>query len=91
MDIRQFLILSTAHVSPETGKMLDETEPKDWPVCGGPWTTYGWFMWCHEEDLEGNIPPELTMVFDYARSKGCNYVLFDRDGDQNDDLPQFDW
>lgn len=90
-DIRQFLIVSTIHVTQETAKMLDETPVKDWPVAGGPWGTYGWFMWCREEDLEGNIPPELMGVFDFARAAGCNYVLFDRDGDQRDDLPQFEW
>lgn len=91
LDIRSFLILSTIHVPQSVAQMLDQTPREEWPLCGGHWSSYGWFLWCHEEDVEGNIPPELMVVFDFARSKGCNYVLFDCDADQRDDLPQFEW
>lgn len=91
LEVRQFLTLSTGHVSEATAQMLETTPIKDWPVCGGHFGTYGWFMYAHDEDCEGDIPPELMVIFDYARANGCNYVLFDCDGDTVDQLPTFDW
>lgn len=91
LEIRPFLVLSTGHVSEETAKMLDSTPAAQWPVLGGPFGDYGWFMRASDEDTSGDIPVELMNVFNFARANGFNYVLFDCDASTVDQLPTFDW
>jgi len=91
LEIRSFLTISTAHVSEQTATLLDNTPEKDWPVSGGLFSTYGWFMYAHDEDCSGDIPSDLMAVFTFARSHGCNYVLFDCDADAVDNLPTYEW
>lgn len=90
-EVRNFLTLSTGHVPREVAEALDSNFPDTWPVCGGPFNTFGWFMYAHDEDCEGTIPPELMRVFEYALSVNCNYVLFDCDADVLPALPSWDW
>lgn len=91
-EIHNVLTLSTSHVTETTAKILNSIPCEQWSsVCGGPFGSYGWFMYAPEEDFEGTIPPELMRVFKYARSVGCKYVLFDRDANTVDQLPAFEW
>jgi len=88
-EIRKFLTLSTGHVTKETQQILDGSTPKNWPVFGFG-GEYGWVIYAHDEhDLE--IPPDLWGLCEYARSKGCDYIMLDADADLIDDLPQYEW
>lgn len=89
LEIRNFLIVSTAHVSEQTAKFLNNTPADEWPISGGPFSTYGWFMYTHDPEL--NTIEDLMPVFALARANGCNYVLFDCDASTVDQLPTFDW
>lgn len=89
LEIRKVLVLSTVHVPPELAKSLDSMASPSWPVCGGPWAGYGWFMYAHEPNLDH--PPELNPVFEFARENGCDYVLFDCDACEVDILTKYDW
>jgi hypothetical protein len=37
------------------------------------------------------VPDVVLAIQRYARTRGCDYVLFDADGDRVDDLPGWDW
>lgn len=87
-----FMVLSTNHVSADTAKYLDENDHNDWPVTGGPFSIYGWFMYAHDADEEDlDIPADLRAIFDYVRSCGHTHVLLDCDGDILADLPTYEW
>lgn len=89
-EIRNFLTLSTGHVTKATSEMLDNTKLENWPVFGGIISTVGWFMYAHEETEQEN-PADLLVVFEYARKHNCPYVMFDCDADVIDELPFYDW
>lgn len=92
LEFRKILVLSTSHVTEETKDLLDSDLPLDqWPVSGGPYGDYGWFMYAHEDPDDEKIPAELRVVFAFARANGCDNVLFDCDADQVDGLPTYDW
>ena len=93
MEIRKTLVLSTAHITYETNRMLRETDAEEWPCVGGPYSAYGWFVYAHEENLgEGKdrIPDELFAVMQFARAKGCDNVLLDEDAETVDELPTWE-
>lgn len=81
--IRKFLTLSTAHISRETLDRLNAIDhPDGLPFAGGI-TSYGWFAYCHDENLgqgDDEIPADLWAIMVYARSIGCEYVMLDADG-----------
>ena len=91
LTIRTFLDLSTSHLSEEACRDLNSCEG----VIAYE-TTYGWLMYVPEEDAaelaeDNDWPPELVPIVEMARSKGCEYVLFDADAATTDLLPTFDW
>ena len=90
-QVRSFLTLSTAHVPEQFAQLLDKEHVVNWPVCGGPFDAYGWFMFADDENHNQTIPEEIMAVFAYARSLNCNYVLFDMDADVIPELPTWDW
>lgn len=91
IEVRNTLVISTSHVTAVTAAMLDTTPLKDWPVVGGPCGEYGWFVYAHDEDVDGKIPVEMMAVFRFARRCGCDYVLFDRDGEVREELDTWEW
>jgi hypothetical protein len=88
-NARRFLDCSTGHVSRATADLLD-TECNGWPFIGGRISETGWFVYAHPEPPEGT-PDDLKAVMAYARGNGFDYILFDRDADDVDGLPTFDW
>lgn len=98
--IRPFLDISTAHVSLETRDWLNargqetaqhslnttEAHPTQWVG----FTPYGWFVFAPDEDGSGEIPADLFAVMTYARSRGADYIMFDRDAPTVEDLPLFE-
>ena len=82
---REFLDVSTGHISQGTATWL--ADHKRTAIHA---TDYGWFIWSGLfEDI--TIPDDLRAVLAYARGKGCDYVMFDRDSDVIDELPLWDW
>jgi hypothetical protein len=91
--VRQFLDVSTAHLTPECRRWLDN-EAEDGPTYSG---CYGYVTWAcvnpddHAEVMEDEDRPDvLTAIFQRAASLGCDYVLFDRDAEEDEALPVFD-
>lgn len=98
--IRNFLDLSTSHVSKETASWLDAqgliaaqclTAESARPEIHMGRTIHGWFVYADEENASGTIPDDLFAVLRHARAQDCDYVLFDCDGDTIEGLAIFDW
>jgi len=93
-EIRRFLVLSTSHIREETAKRLDLTPATAWPCAGGPYGSYGWFLYAHDENAgvgEDRIPDDLFAVMTWVRTQGCDYLLLDCDGEEVDELPRYEW
>jgi hypothetical protein len=94
LEIRRFVVISTAHVSETTARRLDNTPAKEWPCAGGPYGEYGWLVYVHDENAgvgRDAIPTDLFEAMCWARKQGCDYVLFDCDADMIEGLPTYDW
>lgn len=93
-SIRNFLELSTGHLSVPTRNMLDADaaasvngqQPNRWVAGYG----YGWFIYANEEPYEDIFPPDLIECMEYARKNGCDYILFDRDAPFDECLPTYE-
>lgn len=94
LEIRRFVVISTAHVSETTAQRLDNTPAKEWPRVGGHYGEYGWFVYAHDENAgvgRDAIHTDLFEVMSWARKQRCDYVLFDCDADEIESLPAYDW
>lgn len=87
--IEKMLVLSTAHLTPETCNDWLPFSVGSHPV----WEKgdYGWFVYVSEEP--GDIPTDLEGCIHYARYIGVEWIMFDRDADELDPrlLPVFEW
>ena len=86
-EISKMLTLSTAHISAETGRML---EAGDSPFVIAYGYEYGWFVpvtesacTCAEESL--------TDCFKLAHDNDCTWIRFDCDGPEEVGLKTYDW
>ncbi len=102
--IIKVLDLSTSHL-PE--KVMNEPLNSIDGVIAYEHGEYGYLLWVpddpqeHADDYpnpadddassDEGVPAEVLAVQLYARSLGCDYVLFDRDGDTDDALPTWKW
>lgn len=105
MTVRNFLDLSTAHLSPAAKSWLSNSATLNHASsCHGYGngaamgtvgaTLTGWFMHAPELPDEGGMdygmPEELFPIIRHARANGCHYILFDADADIIDALPVLD-
>lgn len=92
---RRLLVLSTAHLTATTARMLSETDPKDWYFAGGRYGDYGFFVYALDKDDHikdsWRLPRELYEVMSFARRNGFTNILFDRDADRINELPCWEW
>jgi len=95
--IRQVLDLSTAHLPPHIRDGL----PRYAGVVAYSLSTsddqYGWLLWVpyspdgHAAATGGEVPAQVLAIQRYARKRGCDYVLLDRDAEKVAELPTWDW
>lgn len=90
LEFRKVLVLSTAHVTAQTAAMLNSTPLQDWPVLGGQYGDWGWFIYAHDDNCEPAMPDDLWRVCEFARAQGCDNILFDCDAGVIDELPEYD-
>lgn len=83
--IYKVLDISTAHISKETGRLLDECE-----LDGGYYNidTYGWLIACEDWDT---LPDDLLECIRYAQRHDCAYIRLDVDAEIISGLPTYDW
>ena len=89
LEIHKTLVLSTAHLRSSTCQALEAAELESWVVAGGK-TDRGFYIYAHDEIPEG-VQPELAVCLTFARQHGCEYVHFDADASDIDQLPTFGW
>ncbi|APT60293.1 MAG: hypothetical protein DI601_24560 [Azospirillum brasilense] len=87
--VRSFLDLSTAHLSKEDRTLLDACAGHDTGEVLCAMTPYGWFAFACEERPQ--ISDTLWTLFQAARQRGCDHLLFDQDAPELDDFAVFDW
>ncbi len=87
--VRQFLDLSTAHLTAADRALLEACAGHDRGevLCAG--TPYGWFLYANSE--RPDISDTLWALMVEARDRGCDYLLFDADGRALEDFPTVDW
>lgn len=100
--LRKFLDASTAHVSEESAKWLDEqgrlaaavnTDDDEHPAIHVGRLVTGWFFYADPEDAPSAdpVPADVVALMREARKRGCHYVLLDRDAPEIDGLPVYEW
>ncbi len=92
--VRKMLDLATCHLpSSEFGDEMNSWDG----VIAFPNREYGWILWVPDDpeeesaDYDGEVPAEVLRIQLYARQHGCDYVMFDRDGPVDGNLPTWDW
>lgn len=91
LEMRQMAVLSTAHVSEATARMLDRRVGTKDGLNGGI-TQYGYVLSVPDSAMrDTNLPEDLLAVFALAKAQGADYLYLDRDGDTHPDLQVFDW
>ena len=95
MEKQTMLVLSTAHVKDSTAHAFD-TDCIDPELIFYPKSDYGWFIhipreWEYIQDLKNKIPDELYNCCVYAFKQKADWIMFDRDADEDPNLPTFEW
>lgn len=98
-------VLSTAHVTEEVAKGLDEVvkarasggpvefDAEDWRywVIAERWSDYGWWVWADIEDGVSELPASLYDCLCFARENNCRWIQFDCDGPIEEGLTRYEW
>lgn len=96
-EIAKMMVLSTAHLSEETCTVyvsniaLGLTEGS---IVAYEKGEYGYFVHVPEDPADSekpDVPLELRSAMHVARLAGCQWIMFDRDGDTVDNLPTYNW
>ena len=89
LEISKMITLSTAHLSPKTMDKLDDDVSYIPPVYKKD--NYGYFVLSNKdvvEDFLGNeyCPKDLKQCVEFARMHGCDWIMFDGDADEVEEL-----
>lgn len=93
--VRQFLTLSTTHVSPAARQWLEAqaylAAMEGTPEHNVGAMFYGWFVYVDGPDSikDSSIHPDLYAACGRAAGLGCEYMLFDADAPVLDGLPEW--
>lgn len=94
MSVRQFLDLSTGHLSRHDRDLLTQALAHGTRNAPGNCLvgSYGWMIYAEEErdPLTWSEVPGLAALLARARELDCDYVLLDADGPVDETLPFFD-
>jgi hypothetical protein len=95
VEVGSYVVLSTAHVRCSTGQILDrwaELSMMEQPLAVSR-TNYGWFVLARDAVVQSPmaIPEEMPAILEFARSHGCDHVLFDCDGPEEPTLRLYPW
>lgn len=94
--VMQMLDLSTAHITQETAKWIEEElKLEHSTIIAFPKDEYGWFIHVpnYEEDAEYmEYPPkDLLYLFGVAKGMHCEWICLDRDAQIDWTLPHYKW
>lgn len=91
--VRSFFDCSTAHLDACARAELDEaaaagTDSSCKSQLGLTSShAYGWWVYVGEAGADVALPKAFSKIFSKARRLGCEYVNFDADGPEHEDLP----
>ena len=95
-EIHRMICLSTAHISEESaalmdsdGASLDGTMPVHYRK-----GLYGYLVYVNDDphsNEEQDYSYDVRAVLDYARARGCGWVMLDQDGPVVDGLKTWEW
>lgn len=93
MEISNMLTLSTGHITEETSELLSR-EPDDntLQLTFYP-NTFGGFLYVNNIDssIIETLPQDLSACVSLAQKQNCQWLQFDCDADEIDELPTYDW
>jgi hypothetical protein len=84
------LVLSTAHLKPETAKGWMIGTPDAEPAFIYRKRGYGWFVDVANAE-PGEYPLDLAICIAFAKGLGMDWIMFDPDADQLPALPSYEW
>ncbi len=89
LEIMRVLVLSTAHLSQDEGA----THASDWPAytLEGEYGFISYVADFNEGDAQWEDWPGLQACAKLAREHGLEWVRFDRDAEEIEGLPTYDW
>lgn len=96
VETKTMLVLCNSHVTRATAEWLNGLDDDDWTWPGGRWL-YGWFMWCAAENgfdilQEAGCPDySLWTCWQYAKARGFEYIMLDRDVAPTNALLVHEW
>jgi hypothetical protein len=92
LEIEKVLTISTAHLSPETAKVLTEENSFGWIVF--PKGDIGWFIYTAKQiDVldPPDTPTDLLQCVLLARANDCAWLCLDRDAGRVMGAPTYEW
>ena len=95
VEIEKMLVLSTGHVTGGVNVEL-ENESGGKPHWAPEFTReFSWMFHVPPADADHGArmarPMCLNEAFDFARTHGCTWILFDADGPRVEELNWYDW
>lgn len=95
LEMGNYLALSSGHISLPTTATISKwmaLDPSDRPVSIAD-THFGWLLSTLASSFgePSAIPDDLAKTLTFARDRGCNYLILDRDAPPTDMLPYFEW
>lgn len=95
MDITKVLTISTAHITEETDRKLqDESEVNNMCISVYDKAEYGYWIYIDPYDRlmrNENIPVDLLNCIKLAQQNDCRWLCLDCDGEVVPELPTYDW
>lgn len=107
LDTQKMLTISTAHITPETAKLLNELATGKTKSANNIITeniavytkdTYGWFIYCvnHvpyklKDPNDKNKYKDLRNIIELAHDIDCDIICLDCDYEPLPYLPTYDW
>ncbi len=94
METHKMLALSTAHVTKKTAELMDAGKIEGVVLYNKG--EYGWFIYIPEDsdeivELQGKIPNDLYECMYFASDNWFDWLMFDRDVEVIDKLPEYQW
>lgn len=90
MDITRILTISTAHITEETDKKLqDNSEFNLMALSVYKKEDYGY--WIYVDSPCDDVPEDLKQCLELALKYDCQWLCLDCDGEEVPELPTYDW
>lgn len=95
LDIAKMVTISTAHITAETVKLMDNTASilhRELIIFN---TGFGWIIYCNTLNYgainESLVPDDLLACMKFACKNACEWLRLDSDAEMVDELPTYDW